>query len=257
MRLHDNYALVTGSTKGIGLAIAATLAREGATVAVTGLEDPAAVLATVAAVGGKAEYVGRFDLRARAEVKALWAAVSARFPRLDILVNNGGYSTPVPFWDVTEEQFEDQMAVNFAAGFFLAQAAARVMMRSGGGRIVNISTCGASQAHGDRVVYNAAKAALESMTRCLAAEGGRYGILCNAVAPGAIANEPHLLEVSPATLARRQTVPLGRVGETADIAEAVLYFCLPESKYITGQVLKVDGGRSAQLPRVNPTWPEQ
>ncbi|HYF95658.1 MAG TPA: SDR family oxidoreductase [Symbiobacteriaceae bacterium] len=257
MRLKDKYALVTGSTKGLGQRIAVALAREGATVAVTGLEDPTRVLDAVASAGGRAKYVGRFDLRSRSEVLALWDAVASRFPRVDILVNNAGYSLPRPFWEVTPQELGDQMAVNFEAAFLLAQAAARQMIRHGGGRVVNISTSGAQQTHGDRVIYNAAKAAQEAMTQSLASEGGRYGILCNAVAPGPIANEPDQLQINASTLARRRSVPLGRVGEPEDIAEAVLFFCLPESKYITGQVLLVDGGRSAQLPRINPTWPEE
>ena len=246
-RLGGQTALVTGSTRGIGRVIAEWLAREGAAVVVSGRErGPVdASVAAIRALGVPAQGITA-DLARVDEAHRLAEETLARVERLDILVNNAGMSIRGPFWDVSDADWEYQTNVNYRSPFVLAQHAARHMIASGTrGRIVNISTIGAHSCHKDAAVYDAAKGAVEVMTRNLAYELAPHGISVNCVIPGAIAERPGA-DASWGQRAARH-IPFGRAGRAADIAAAVRFFCLPESEFTTGQSLLVDGAHRSYL----------
>ncbi|MEA2530491.1 MAG: glucose 1-dehydrogenase [Thermomicrobiales bacterium] len=248
-RLAGKTALVTGSTRGLGRTIAEWLAQEGAAIVVSGREQEA-VDASVAAMKelGVDSFGITADLSRIADAHRLAEETLARVEHLDILVNNAGMSIRGNFWDVTDDDWDEQVNVNYRSPFVLAQHAAKHMIANEvRGRIVNISTIGARACHRDAAVYDSAKAGVEAMTRNMAFELGPHGITVNCVAPGNIAERPGTTP-SPwwATSAKR--IPFGRVGRADDIAAAVRFFCLPESEFTTGQTLLVDGAHDSYLP---------
>lgn len=251
MLLTGKTALVTGSSGAIGRAIILALAREGAAVTVTGRDADLTHLtvAAVQSIGGSA-FAHVADLSRRSETRGLLDAALRHFDgRLDILVNNAGMSYKEPLADVTDEHFDHQVELNFAAPYFLSQGVAPVMRGHGGGRIVFVSSTGASAAHADASVYDAMKAGLEALTRCLAVELGPAGILVNAIQPGHIINDTDVpAEPTPARVAHWRAIPVGRPGQPEDVAQAVLYLVSPQASYVTGTVMRVDGGRAARSP---------
>ena len=248
-RLRGKTALVTGSTRGLGRTIAEWLARDGADIVVSGRDerDVGESVAAIRALGVEATGIAA-DLARVEEAHRLATETLRTVARLDILVNNAGMSIPQPFWQVSDEQFTEQLNVNWRSPFILGQHVARHMIeREIQGRIVNISTVGVHAAHPDRLVYNAAKAAVEVMTRNMAVELAPFGIRVNGVAPGNIAERPGA-GTDPDTFARyARQIPVGRVGRAEDIAAAVRFYCLPESDCTTGQTLLVDGGMIAYM----------
>ena len=248
-RLRGQTALVTGSTRGLGRTIAEWLAREGADIVVSGRDagDVHATVTAMRALGVQARGIAA-DLARVDEAHRLAAVTLAHVAHLDILVNNAGMSVAQPFWEATDDEVETQLNVNWRSPFVLGQHAARHMIERGiRGRIVNISTVGVHAAHPDRLVYNAAKAAIEAMTSNMAHELAPFGIRVNAVAPGNMVERPGM-ETDPYANARfARQIPVGRVGRAEDIAAAVRFFCLPESDFTTGQTLLVDGGMIAFL----------
>ena len=248
-RLAGSTALVTGSTRGLGRTIADWFGREGARLVVTG-EDAAAVDRTVEELGtaGHAALGVVADLSRVEDTHRLAEQLFERVERLDILVNNAGMSRRAAFWEVSDADWDYQVNVNYRAPFILCQHVARHMLATGrGGRIVNISTIGAHGCHKDAAVYDSAKGAVEVMTRNMAYELAQHGVRVNCVIPGAIPERPG----SPwrATDPRSSRgIPVGRAGRAEDIAAAVLFFCLPETDFITGQSLLVDGGHHTYLP---------
>lgn len=253
-RLQGKTALVTGSTRGLGRTIADWLAREGARVVVSGrsADDVDKAVEALLADGHDATGVVA-DLAAPQGAHDLAQEVLDRVDTLDILVNNAGMSRQEPFWETSDEDFEYQTNVNYRSPFILCQHAARHMIeREVRGRIVNFSTIGAHSSHADRLVYDAAKGAVEVMTRNMAFELGPYGITVNTVIPGAIAVRPGANGDTPEWRRyARNNIPLGRVGHADDIAATVLFFCLPETGFISGQGLLVDGAHNTWLPEDN------
>lgn len=248
-RLEGKTALVTGSTRGLGRIIAEWLAREGADVIVSGREADAVEASVQALKGlGSNAFGIPADLADLDDTDRLAVAALAHAPKLDILVNNAGMSIRQSFWEVSREQFDYQLNVNWRSPFVLNQAIAKNMIDNGiQGRIVNISTIGARACHADALVYDSAKGAVEVMTRNMAFELGPYGISVNCVAPGNIAERPGT-SYSEAWDRGASKIPLGRVGKADDIAAAVLFFCLPETGFTTGQTLLVDGAHDSYLP---------
>ncbi|HEY8445736.1 MAG TPA: SDR family oxidoreductase [Thermomicrobiales bacterium] len=248
-RLAGKTALVTGSTRGLGRTAAEWLAREGATIVVSGREQ-ADVDASVAAIRELGvEAIGiTADLSRVEDAHRLAEETLKQVERLDILVNNAGMSIRGNFWDVTDEEWEYQVNVNYRSPFILAQHAARHMIEKGiRGRIVNFSTIGARACHKDACVYDSAKGAVEVMTRNMAFELAPYGISVNCVVPGNIAERPGAPRADWWEPAAKR-IPFGRVGKAEDIAAAVLFFCLPETEFTTGQSLLVDGAHDSYLP---------
>ncbi len=240
--LSGRCAIVTGSTRAIGRGIALALARNGAQVVVHGRADGDVrqVVDAIEAKGGKA-YGCVGDLAELATLDALVHTATSRGGRLDILVNNGAATdTFGPFLDVTDARVDEILAVNLRASILLARRAAQVMATRGRGAIVNLTSVGGSQrAHFDNAIYDATKGGLDGLTRALAVDLGPLGIRVNAVGPAGTNDLP--------PEGRGQELPLRRGGTPEDVAAAVLYLVSDAASFVTGQVLYVDGGLSAQL----------
>ncbi|MFC0037358.1 glucose 1-dehydrogenase [Actinomadura rayongensis] len=244
--LTGKTALVTGSTSGIGRAVAEVLAERGAHVIVSGrdAERGARAVEALRAAGGAADFVAA-DLAAPGGPAALARAALAVTGRVDVLVNNAGIFPFLPVADTTEEVFDAIYAVNVKAPFFLVAALAPEMAERGGGAIVNISTVVSRQAAKDVVAYASSKAALNNLTQSWTAEYAPSGIRVNTVSPGAITTEGtrDMLAVTGEAFAK--TVPSRRIGEPRDIAGAVAFLVSDDADYVHGAYLAVDGGIGA------------
>jgi 3-oxoacyl-[acyl-carrier protein] reductase len=236
--LEGRVALVTGAGRGIGRAIALTLAEAGADVAVNYREqfEPAEAAALeIRRLGRRAEVV-QADVSLAADVARLVDASESRLGPIDILINNAGISEPCGIEELSEELFDRTMTVNLKSAFLCTQAVLPGMRVRGFGRIVNISSGAARGAGAVGVHYNASKAAMEGMTRGYAARVVQDGVTVNAVAPSLIATEmiePHRLDHLP-------RIPVGRLGTADEIASVVLM--VVGNAYITGQTLAANGG---------------
>jgi NAD(P)-dependent dehydrogenase (short-subunit alcohol dehydrogenase family) len=254
MELAGKHALITGASRGIGRATALALARAGARLCITGLEaDLLAETAALVSAAGAVPFTLTADLSRREDVHRLGAAALSHFEgRLDILVNNAGMSIGEPTEVVSAAHLDYQMEVNFVAPFLLSQIAAPAMAANGGGRIVFLSSTGATAAHADTAVYDAMKAALEALTRCLAVEWGERQILVNAIEPGHIFVDLAGLPETPTPLQRAtwNAIPLGRPGLPEEVAETILFLVSPRNSYISGAVVRIDGGRTARTPAI-------
>jgi len=249
--LAGKIALVTGASGAIGRATALAFAREGALVAVSGLEPELTEATTELLRRAGATAVSLpARLENQADARVLLADVLAYFgDRIDILANISGMSYTESVEAVTDDHFNRQLAVNFIAPFWLSQGVLPIMKRQGSGCILFTSSTGARSSHPNTCVYDAMKAGLESLTRGLAVEMGPYGIRVNAIEPGHILNgtsSPN--EPTPARLAHWKAIPLGRPGVPEDVAETMLFLASPGASYITGTILCVDGGRTARSP---------
>lgn len=247
--LDGQVALVTGASQGIGHDLALALAHAGARVAVAArqVEPLERLCAEIAAEGGEAAAV-EMDLRDRGSIEAAVAATVERFGRLDVLVNNAGLGTNHDALDATEAEWDELFAVNVRGLFFACQSAGRRMVGQRYGRIVNMSSQAGLVGIRRHAAYSASKAAVIGLTKVLALEWGPYGVTVNCVAPTFI-RTPGTAERldQPEFLADvLQRIPVGRVGSTTDVAGAVLYLASPSAGLVTGSVLVVDGGWTAQ-----------
>ena len=248
--LTGQVALVTGAARGLGRAISLALAHAGADVAL-GLREAGTADALVAEI----ESMGRrvtavpMDVRDLAQVGPAVDAVVEQFGRLDILVNNAGLGPSNLAEDVTEADFDLTMDVNVKGLFFASQAAGRVMIRQGYGRIVNLSSQAGFVALPTEAIYCASKAAVAHLTKCLAVEWGRYGITVNAVAPTFIRTDgtrAALAEPGFEDEVRERIAALHRIGEPMDVAGGVVFLVSPAASLITGTTLLIDGGWTAR-----------
>jgi NAD(P)-dependent dehydrogenase (short-subunit alcohol dehydrogenase family) len=242
--LSGRVALVTGAGHGFGRAIAARLAAAGARVAVhyrASRDGALAVVAEIRARGGEARAVAG-DLTRDDDAARVFAEALEAFGGLDLLVNNAGSYPLAGFLDVTAAQWDDVVGANLKSAMLCTQAAARTMIRGGGGAIVNVSSISAFRPSLDLVHYSAAKAALEMLTRSSAVELGPRGIRVNAVAPGVVWREGIEEAWPEGVSAYRAKAPLGRIGQPEDVADACLFLASPAARWITGTTLVVDGG---------------
>lgn len=243
-RLACDVALVTGGAQGIGRAIAARLAREGAAVAIldangSGAREAARALA---AEGGRAIAV-QCDVSRRDDVHAALNATVAQFGRVTVLVNNAGVIRRAPFLETTDEMWAEVLAVNLTGAFIVAQEVSRAMVAQGFGRIINMASVAAEIAHSNHAAYSVSKAGLEAMTRAMAFELAPFGIIVNAIAPGTIATPFALDSLSEkGRTARLDRIPLGRFGEGGEVAAVVAFLASADASYITGAVIPIDGG---------------
>ena len=245
MKLRGKVALVTGGGQGIGLGISQRFAAEGAAVAIAQrkLETAQKAADEIVAAGGQALAL-KVDVSQPEDVQRMVQETVSRFGGLDILVNNAaltGY-TEITFWDFLEmplEHWRRTIEVNLTGAFLCSQAAARQMARRGGGRIISISSVDAALPELHCSHYAASKGGLESLTRAMALDLAKYGILVNAIAPGPIL--AHFKHNREQELARPVTL-VGRLGLPEDIAGATLLLASDDGSFITGQVLVVDGG---------------
>jgi NAD(P)-dependent dehydrogenase (short-subunit alcohol dehydrogenase family) len=243
-------ALVTGAARGLGRAVALALANAGADLAL-GLRD----LSSDAGVVAEIEATGRQVMPVQCEVgdigqvQAAVDAVVTRFGRLDVLVNNAGVAPGNEAMDVTEDDFDRTVAVNLKGTFFASQAAGRVMIRQGRGRIINLSSQAGLVALPGESVYCMTKAAISHLTRCLAVEWGRYGITVNAVAPTFIetpGTAPALDNAAFKADVIERIAALHRIGKPVDVTGAILFLASPAASLITGHTLVIDGGWTAR-----------
>ena len=240
--LANQVALVTGAGRRMGRVIALTLARAGASVAVNYSESRTGAAATTREIKamGPAAIAVRADVSRPKQVQAMFRTVEKRFGRLDLLVNNAGVFFRAPWDRLSEEDWDRVLAVNLKGPFFCAQAAARLMMKQGHGKIINISSLGGLQAWPSYMHYCASKAGLISLTRSLA-KALAPRIQVNSIAPGTILFPGEKVDKSMRKNIR--STPLGKAGRPEDIAEMVL-FLATQGEFITGQVFAVDGGKS-------------
>jgi 3-oxoacyl-[acyl-carrier protein] reductase len=241
--LAGRVALVTGGTRGIGRAIVAALADDGATV-VLGGRDPARVAAAAEELdGGRGRVTGiAADMGRGEDVQRLVTEAHARGGRLDILVNNAGLTRDGLLLRMKDADWDEVLAVNLRGAFQATRAAARVMARQRGGRIVNISSTAGAMGTAGQANYSAAKAGLIGLTKSTARELAHWGILVNAVAPGLI--ETDMSAALPAEMREGYVaqVPLRRIGTPAEVAAVVRFLCGDGAAYVTGQVIHVNGG---------------
>ena len=244
-KLTGKVAVVTGASKGIGAAIAKALAAEGASVVVNYASSKSGADAVVAAItkaGGKAVAVGG-DVSRASEAQGIIEAAIKNFGRLDILVNNSGVYEFSPIESITEEQFHRIFNINVLGAILTTQAAVKYLGE--GASIINISSGVSSVTPPNFSVYTGTKSAVDAITRTLAKELGPRGIRVNAINPGLVITEGVTtagFDQSDLRKTLESQTPLGRIGQTEDIAPAAVFFASSDSKWITGETLLIAGG---------------
>lgn len=242
--LEGKTALVTGGTRGIGRAISLHLAADGADIAIFATrenEASAAVLQEIEAMGRKAAFFTCNVADADA-VNAAVGSVIETFGKIDILVNNAGITRDMLLLQMKEEDFDQVMDVNLKGSFHMVKACIRPFVKQRSGRIINISSVVGMMGNAGQVNYAASKAGIIGLTKSIAKEYASKGITCNAVAPGYIQTEmtEALSEQAAQTILNQ--VPVKRYGTPEDVAGAVTFLAQDTTSYITGEVIKVDGG---------------
>lgn len=240
--LKGKTAVITGGTRGIGFAIAKKYLDNGANVAICGSRQDSVEKALARLTDYEGRVMGLWpDLCDPKQVAEAFASVKERFGRLDILANNAGVSSRTSLYDYTIEEFTKIMDINVKAVFVCSQAAARIMKEQGGGAIISTSSMVGEYGQPSGCGYPASKFAVNGLTRSLSRELAKDQIRVNAVAPGVTRTD--MLSALPDEMVQRISagIPLGRVGEAEDIANAYLYLASDLSSYVTGVTLRVDG----------------
>jgi len=244
--LDGKVAVVTGASRGIGRAIAVALARRGAKVAVCDvvLGDAAEETVRLCREAGGGASTWQLDVAKPADVTAAFQKIAEAEGHVDILVNNAGIAIDGLLLRAKDEDWTRTLDVNLSGVFYCCRAAARYLLKcKEGGRIVNVTSVVGEQGNPGQVSYSASKAGLIGLTKTLARELAGRNLLVNAVSPGFIdttMTQQHVQGKAREELLAR--IPLGRIGSAEDIAEAVAFLCSPEASYITGQVIRVNGG---------------
>ncbi len=238
--LTGRTALVTGSTRGIGRAIAETLAGAGARVAIVG-RDQTRAADVAATIGGSAQGFAA-DVGDPASVVALVEAVESAFGQIDILVNNAGLTRDNILFRIKDDDWDTVLDANLRGAFIAIRSASRGMMKRRWGRIINIASIVGITGNKGQANYAASKAGLIGLTKSVAKELGSRNILVNAVAPGFIETDMTAAMTPEARAALSGQIPLARLGRPQDVAGTVAFLASEHAAYITGQVLVVDGG---------------
>jgi 3-oxoacyl-[acyl-carrier protein] reductase len=242
-QLKGAVAIVTGGSRGIGRAIAATLAREGATVIVCSrnLDAGKKAAETIRSEGGQA-HARQVDVADTDSVAELMKSVLKDFGRIDILVNNAGITADNLLLRLKESDWDRVIDTNLKGTFNCTKAAARAMLKQHSGRIINIASVVGMIGNAGQANYCAAKAGIIGFTKSVARELASRNINVNCVAPGLIKSEMTETLSQEAREKVLKLIPLGRMGEAEDVAEVVKFLAMPTSAYITGQVIRTDGG---------------
>jgi 3-oxoacyl-[acyl-carrier protein] reductase len=241
MRLENKKALVTGASRGIGRAITDRFLEEGAEVWGLGTKEPADLQDRIAKSGGKLHWISA-DLSKTAEIEALVDGELKKAGGFDILVNNAGITKDNLSFRMSLTDFQKVLDVNLTATFIIARTVGRDMIRKRAGSIINMASVVGIQGNGGQANYAASKAGVIGVTKSLAQETASRGVRVNAIAPGFIASDMTDAVPEEAKAKMIEHIPLKRIGQPADVAEAALFLASDGSAYITGQVLAVDGG---------------
>ncbi len=243
MNLKDKVAVVTGGNRGIGKAIALKLASCGAAVAICGTNEATLQETAVEIQKSGAKSLGRkVDVSRSGEVEAFSKAVLEAFGKVDILVNNAGITKDNLLLRMSEQEWDEVLSINLKSAFLMTKYFVKPMMKARQGRIINITSVSGIRGNAGQANYAASKAGMIGLTKTTAREFASRNITCNAVAPGFIKTDMTSALGDKVLEEVLKEIPLGVLGETADIANAVLFFASEDSKYITGQVICVDGG---------------
>lgn len=245
MRLKNKIAIVTGAASGIGKAIAEKFVSEGAKVVFSDINGDKSL---VAKFGSKAMFM-KCNVANSEEVNSLIAATVAKFGGLDIIINNAGIGGTGGVLEVTDENWNQTLAINLSGAMYGTRAAAKIMKKQGrGGVIINMSSILGKVGFRDSIAYCASKGGVVQLTRASALDLAPFNIRVNAIAPGFIttAMTKNALGAKRFNKMIISSTPLGRVGEVEDIAAATVYLASDEAKYVTGEVLYIDGGWTAK-----------
>ncbi len=246
MRLKDKVALVTGSSRGVGRAVALGFAKEGARIVVnyTSNEKAANEVVDAAKSMGSEAFAVKADVARKSEVEHLVQAGIETFGRLDILVNNAGFTRPAMMIKMTEEQWDQVVDIHLKGAFLCSQAAGRQMKEQNSGRIINVMSVAGLVGTVGQINYSAAKGGILSMTKSIARELARYNICANVISLGIVATDMTEKIRSDEKLKEiyMNRILLKRFAEAEDISPAFVFLASDESSYITGQLLCVDGG---------------
>lgn len=238
-------AIVTGGSRGIGKAIAIALAKEGVNVALTYKTDEKKAHSVVKEIGGEGNgaICMKLDQGSRENVRNVIEDVHKNFGKINILVNNAAISQEKPFGTITDEDWDDMMAVNLRGPFSLCQEMIPDMVEQGWGRIINICSIGGQWGGMNQIHYAAAKAGLINLTKSLARICSKDGITSNAVSPGLV--DTDMVAKEQTTIAGKEKVmgiPIGRIATAEEIADVVAFLASEKANYITGQTINVNGG---------------
>jgi NAD(P)-dependent dehydrogenase (short-subunit alcohol dehydrogenase family) len=240
----ERVAVVTGAARGIGLALTRKFLEAGYRVAMLDIDGPN--LAKSAGEVGRGVLPVECDVSSPAQVKAAVARIEKDFGRIDALVNNAVIVVFKKILDTSFEEWSRVLEVNLSGPFICTQLCAPVMIRNGGGAVVNITSISGLRASSLRVAYGTSKAGLDHLTKQQAVELGNLGIRVNAVAPGPVDTAMAKLVHTPDIRADyHDAIPLNRYGTEDEIAQAAVFLCSPQASYINGQTLAVDGGFDA------------
>lgn len=244
MQLKGKTAVVTGSGRGLGKAIALKLAQNGANIVLNDILSSDSVDATAEEfkAAGYNVVVTKGDVRSAEDVKAMVKAAVDTFGSLDILINNAGITKDKPMLMMSEEDWDIVLDINLKGAFLCTKAAGKIMLKQKSGKIVNIASVAGQYGNNGQANYSASKAGLIGLTKTTAKELGAKGITCNAVAPGLIQSK--MTEVLPEDIKQNylKNISLGRFGTPEDVADVVAFLASDDSKYVTGQVIDIDGG---------------